>query len=573
VTPTPKLQTPMPSFPRFPRFLLSLFFSALHVGLAAASAASTQDKKLFFAASPPFHGNALLSELLATCPNVVTKYCDKPSMGGDLHHAASSLGLTGTYEKRRAAKLPAMQSSIDNTPKGFGYADMSPNFATGWHDIVLRDLASAHPITILLVRDALPRALGRLQARRASISPWHVTNSSSIYSEHFGSGGFFPVYSQHSRLASTRPLLKWENANDDELLVGYLVDFEARRQNIRAVAERRRRVNVVDVWLEELLDPDSVIYLLHTKMRLKSCNVTTIRALLGAGPSKSIHLPLQIPLDIVQANTKIIDNYVAASRNASGLSIAVPSLHRAAISSRDLRHGITAAQILDATGHMFSIGPQSSPYWPPPAWPPSSPSFSSPPGVDENDLIPAVLHQGMAQGTISSSLLFFTNPVQFGVAKEPFAFVLRAHPGAMSWRRPDMRSQRTFFLNSSIFAPSSNESVSHVVHPVGTATIATRIALWGPMSRAHGHPHVVLKIGSCPSRADMLPPQSKFFVVCHAFDMTQVRDHSLLYRIELSIHVRDSTNIGATSATSALLVASTTGWFSLSRRKRIKIPF
>ena len=222
------------------RWLLLLCAGFLLCGnrIDPTSARPPPDRRLVFAVSPPFHGNALLSELLGTCPTIVAKYCDAPSMGGDLHHMASQQGLTKTYKQRQAAKLPALEASIKQIPEGFGFVDTCPNFATGWHDIVIRNLASRHPITILLIRDFLPHALGRLQLRRASISPWHVNNISAIYKHQFGQGSFFPIYTQHSRFSSTLPLRKWTDASDDELLMGYLVDFEARRQTFGPARRR-----------------------------------------------------------------------------------------------------------------------------------------------------------------------------------------------------------------------------------------------------------------------------------------------------------------------------------------------
>ena len=501
--------------------------------------------ELLFAVSPPFHGNALLSELLSTCPSVMTKYCDTSNFNNNFFHKIAHLGLVMSYDERRAAKMPSLEDSIESLPHGSKYADMSPNFAIGWHDIVLRDLASKHPVTLIVIRDSLPRALSRLQSRRASLSFWRFQNSSDIYSRHLGHSSLFPVYSQHYRLANTRPLRRWKESTDDDMLAGYLVDFEAMRQNIISVAALRRRVKVIDVRLEEIVDSEAVAYLLMKKLGLRNCNMTKINELLGDGPNKSRNMPYRVPREVLFANTKFMDTYIEESRNTSKLSVILPSMHQ--VSAQLEHHYPTKMRhVMDATGSLY-FGDSSFKY-------------TSEKQTGQSKL-PFILHQGVTDSMISPFPIYFTNPIQFVIERYP-VFILEASPHIRSLRRPAMRGERRFFLNSTLYSSSTNDLLSHVNHPTDVATIMVRNLIFSSISPEHHTGQTILKLGSCSSnltseqQADSAKPRA--CIACHRLNQEFDKSHKL-FRFEISILITDLKEDGSSAVE---LREKASGWFS-----------
>jgi len=80
-------------------------------------------------------------------------------MGGDVVLSAAKKGLTASYAERKEMFYGATDTVINALPEGWSYMDTNPMFVQTFHDIVLRDFASAHSITIILLRDHPARAL------------------------------------------------------------------------------------------------------------------------------------------------------------------------------------------------------------------------------------------------------------------------------------------------------------------------------------------------------------------------------------------------------------------------------
>ena len=83
--------------------------------------------------------------------------------------------------------------------------------------------------------------------------------------------------------------------------------------------------------MDEILNPDFVIYLFQTKMHLRDCirlyEASKQRTL------KSVHLPEQVPIDIARENSRIVDKYISDSRRVQ-IVISLLLLHHAASHSR-----------------------------------------------------------------------------------------------------------------------------------------------------------------------------------------------------------------------------------------------
>ena len=305
-----------------------MLFSTFLLLISTTSLAATPEHKLFYVASPPYHGNQLLHQLFSTCEKVSSHFQNTPNMGSDIVLTAAKQGLTKTYATRKARYYDATKTIITDLPEGFSYVDTNPNFAHTYHDVVLRDFASLHSVTILLLRDHPARALSRLEQNSNQITFFnkssstkpattkHNTATNSFQTNHF------TLYTQHTRLATTRPLKSWKESTEKELLIGYLVDMESRRQQIQAVAARRRRVEVIDVWYDELTQIDSAKYLLETRLGMKKCNVTNMNHILHQHQQNKE----KISLLMLENNAEMIESYISSSRQKVALSITLPSL-------------------------------------------------------------------------------------------------------------------------------------------------------------------------------------------------------------------------------------------------------
>ena len=300
--------------------LLVLLLLLLHPhSTLTAAPPKTVHAHLFFVASPPYHGNELLSQLFSTCTKVVSTFNTAPQMGGHVVLSAAKSGLTKTYDSRKTLFYTPTQATLAALPVGSMYADTNPMFAHTYHDIVLRDFASNNPVTILLLRDHPSRALSRLERHSNQISffntPMDATQDPNRYT----------LYTPHSRLATTRPLNSFKESSEQELLIGYLIDMESRRQQIRAVASRRRKVNVIDVWYDELTDVESARYLLETRLLIPNCNTTQIEKILVQYHQSKKE---EFAQKTLQQNEQFIQNYLKESRKKikSSKTIAVPSM-------------------------------------------------------------------------------------------------------------------------------------------------------------------------------------------------------------------------------------------------------
>jgi hypothetical protein len=231
--------------------------------------------RMFYVASPPFHGNKLLSQLFATCDKVSSQFETKPRMGGHILIYAAREGLTKTYVNRKQIYLQPTIATVDALPAGWMYANTDPMFAHTFHDIVLRDFANKNAITIILLRDHPARSLSRLKSHATEISFFATPNDKQ------NEPGRYKLYTQHTRLATTLPLKSFKDSSEEELLIGYLIDIESRRQQIRSVSSRFRKVNVVDVWYDELTDIESVKYLLETRLQIPNCETSKIQHILN----------------------------------------------------------------------------------------------------------------------------------------------------------------------------------------------------------------------------------------------------------------------------------------------------
>jgi len=295
-------------------FLASLLF--LLPNLHAISTPASTPHRMFYVASPPYHGNKLLSQLFSTCKKMSSSFENKPKMSGNAVLHAAKKGLTATYNSRRSLFYPPTKAALDALSTGWMYANTNSMFAHTFHDIVLRDFASKNPVTILLLRDHPARALSRLQQHFNRISffetPMDQQNDPNRYT----------LYTQHTRLATTLPLNKWKDSSEEELLIGYLIDMESRRQQIRSVAARFRKVQVVDVWYDELINIESVKYLLETRLLIPECNTTLIQNILTQFKIETYQT------ETLKSNKKQIDRYVEQSRKNSRSSkfIALPSM-------------------------------------------------------------------------------------------------------------------------------------------------------------------------------------------------------------------------------------------------------
>ena len=298
--------------------LLATLLLLAQITTLTAAPRKIPERRLFFVASPPYHGNELLSDLCSTCNQVSSSFLRIPSMGGDVVLSAAKKGLTASYAERKEMFYGATDTVINALPEGWSYMDTNPMFVQTFHDIVLRDFASAHSITIILLRDHPARALSRLEQHSDDVTFFE----SSLNNNKMKSSSQFTLYTQHTRLATTRPLKSWKQSSEKELLIGYLIDVESRRQQIRAVAARRRRVEVVDVWYDELTSVDSVKYLLEIRLGMTNCNTTDIERILH----QYVQSEEDISTSMLEKNNVEIESYVLKSRKKVGLSLALPSL-------------------------------------------------------------------------------------------------------------------------------------------------------------------------------------------------------------------------------------------------------
>ena len=361
---------------RSTRLLINLLI--IHTTLTRAAAPTTPGHRLLYVASAPFHGNKLLSELFSTCDKVSSSFQSEPNMGGDVVLSAAKIGLTKTYAARKERYYSTTQAVINALPHGWSYADTNPMFAHTYHDVVLRDFAAHHPVTVLLLRDHPARTLSRLEMNSDDVS--FFKRPASTVTNHT----LYTLYTQHSRLATTRPLHRWKNSSEKELLMGYLIDIESRRRQIRLVAARRRRVDTVDVWYDELIHLNSVLYLLESRLGLTKCNETAITQILMRRAPKETIQP-----SMLKNNAKLIQEYTMMSRNEVAMSTMLPSLA--------LPTGTQTTQpkncVLDGSELIGDVC---------------------------SNQVNLLLHVGKANQMLGS--VYFLNPVQFSAGKHPLLY-------------------------------------------------------------------------------------------------------------------------------------------------------
>ena len=145
-----------------------LFFSLVIVSVPSGAEPAAKSKvRYLFAATTPFNGELTLSKLVDTCADSSATFAESPTLNGALFSTAARQGATKTYEARKKVKLPSLLRA--STAEVEVYADTSPNFAHMFSDVVLREIAGKHRVTIALLRDDVAETIASLHAQRASL--------------------------------------------------------------------------------------------------------------------------------------------------------------------------------------------------------------------------------------------------------------------------------------------------------------------------------------------------------------------------------------------------------------------